>query len=72
MASEKIVKYKASWHSKDNKGIIDIKFESGGTEDWRGRDPAEFCAILGVLNSVDDPYLTSNGWISTGVEDPDD
>ena len=72
MSSKKIDKYISSWHPKNNKGIIKLKLDSGKTVTWKGSDPAEFTALLSILSSSKDPFVTKNGWISTGSEEPDE
>lgn len=72
MASVKIVGFRASWHPKNNRGVIEFDVVPGGIERWKGTNASEFSAILGILNAADKPYLTSSGWVSTGIEEPDD
>ncbi len=63
--------YVSSWHPKNNKGIIKLKLENDKTVTWHGKDPAEFSAILSILSSAEEPFVTKDGWISTGKEEPD-
>ena len=70
MASTRILKYKAAWHPKNNEGLIRLRLEGGETRKWTGKDPAEFAAILTILQGDDDPFLTEDGWVATGTEDP--
>ena len=66
MSAREIVKYRASWHPSDNKGIIEFVDENGKAGSWRGTNAAEFNAILSILHNSRNPFVTKKGWISTG------
>ena len=67
----KILKYIAFWHPTQNKGEIYAEIENiGRRRIWRGEDKAEFNSIMLVLSTSESPHISSNGWISTGAEEP--
>ena len=67
---KKIVKYNAGWNPTANKGAITITYSDGKTSTWQGENPAEFTAMLQVLQGDDDPIVTDNGYLATGPEEP--
>ena len=65
-----IKKYAAVWHSAANKGAIKTWFSPTGVHTWKYDNPAEFAAVLMILQGDDDPYATSAGHIATGPQIP--
>ena len=72
MASVKITNYLAAWHPKQNQGRIHFRYANGRKGSWSGENPAEFTAICLLLHADNDPYVTEEGWITTGKEEPGD
>ena len=70
MAEKRIVRYRASWHHKDQFGVIDLQLQGGETSQLEVADPAAFGLIFQLLQQDSDPFLIDDVWISTGVEHP--
>ncbi len=66
----KIERYHAAWHPKNNRGAIRLWLANGQATTWRGENAAEFSAILQILQNDESVFVTNNGWISTGPEEP--
>lgn len=52
-----IVEYSARWYVVRNKGIVQVKDNKGNTTDLEFSDPAEFTAVLAVLECRGDAWL---------------
>ena len=72
MKAKEIVKFRASWHPKNNEGFIEFVDENGKKGSWRGSNAAEFNALLSILNTSRNPFITEKGWVSTGASETDD
>ena len=70
MSKKKIDKYVAGWHPNKNVGGIKFHLSDGTQKEIKTKSAAEFSAILSILVSADEPFLTPNGWISTGRDEP--
>jgi hypothetical protein len=52
-----VVEYNARWYIVRNKGVIQVKDTDANTTDLEFDDPAEFTAVLTVLESTGDAWL---------------
>ncbi len=62
--SRSVVDYDASWNAKDNVGTFILKLSGGKEVEFAADDPAEFIAILTLLQGektvfARPPYLTT-------------
>jgi hypothetical protein len=66
-----VSQYEAAWHPQSNRGVITMKLDGGGAPlRWQGENAAEFAAILQLLQHSDKPFVTPQGWIGSGPDDP--
>ena len=70
LMTKPIVRYAAGWHSARNQGRIKTWFSPTDAHTWNYDNPAEFAAVLMMLQGDDDPFVTESGAIATGPEDP--
>ncbi len=66
----RIIRYNAGWQSEHNKGAIKTWFSPTGVHTWKYDNPAEFAAVLMILQRDDKPFVTGAGYIATGEEIP--
>jgi len=52
-----IIEYSARWYVVKNKGVIKVKDRDGNTTELEFADPAEFTAVLTILNCHGDAWL---------------
>jgi len=66
--------YQASWHPDSNVGLIELKYADGtrSTLNFNAQNAIEFTVVLQLLQGSETPFVTINGWISTGPDDPGD
>lgn len=69
--AKRIVQYQAYWHPTGNEGVIYAELEglAGRRRIWVGEDTAEFNAVMLILTTSENPFITANGWISTGSDE---
>jgi len=67
--SQKILKYSVAWSPKHERGVIRIKTRSK-TGNIEFSNPQSFVAALQILQWDDDPHISKDGWIITGLEAP--
>lgn len=70
--TKKVTKYDAGRHPNRNQGRVKLLFADGSKSILNIKDPAEFNVILQLLSMDDSPFVTSNGWLATGPEEPGD
>lgn len=66
--TKQIKAYRAAWNTRPNQGLIDVQATDDSTQRFRFENPAEFTAVLTILESSQTAFFNGEGSVFTGPE----